>query len=97
MKKKSNPTTPLPADTRTVPLHQEIATQAYILWQHYGQPHGRDLGIWLEAERQVLGADSQVNRQGAGDVDAQSFSSALAADSRPPMPAAGSLARQSYR
>ncbi|MDX2185850.1 MAG: DUF2934 domain-containing protein [Opitutaceae bacterium] len=46
---------------RTRPLHEEISERARDLWQRYGQPEGRDEEIWLEAERQLLGADSLVN------------------------------------
>ena len=88
-KNKPAPAPALPSDTRTVPLHQEIATQAYILWQHYGQPADRDVSIWLEAERQVLGVDSRVNQQAGGAVEAKPLGSALAADA--PLPEAGQL------
>lgn len=87
---------PLPNDTRTLPLHQEIATQAYILWQHYGQPTGQDVSIWLEAERQVLGVDKRVNQQGGGAVEAKPLGSALAADAALPDPEEISE-RRSYR
>lgn len=79
MKKKSVSPSPLPSDTRTTPLHQEVATQAYILWNHYGQPSGQDVSIWLEAERQVLGVDSRVNQQAGGAVEARNLGAALAA------------------
>jgi hypothetical protein len=81
MKKKRNtPTAALPADTRTLPLHEAIATQAYILWEHYGQPAGNDVGIWLEAERQVLGTDRLVNQQPGGAVASRELAEALAPD-----------------
>lgn len=85
MKKKQKPekfveAPSLPNDTRTAPLHQDIATQAYVLWQHYGQPEGQDVSIWLEAERQVLGVDDQVNQQAGGAVEAKPLNSALAAE-----------------
>lgn len=73
-----------PSDTRTIPLHQEIATQAYILWDHYGRPSGRDVDIWLEAERQVLGIDQRVNQQAGGAVEAKPLGLALAADASLP-------------
>lgn len=84
MKKKSAPANPppavpVPSDTRTVPLHQEIATQARVLWNHYGQPAGRDVDIWLEAERQVLGVDGRVSQQAGGAVDAKKLSEAMTA------------------
>lgn len=58
----TQPTNPLPPDTRTVDLQQSIAAHAYALWQSYGQPENRALAIWLEAERQLLGADPHVNQ-----------------------------------
>ena len=36
------------------PTHDEISRQAYELWQNRGCPTGRDLELWLEAERQLL-------------------------------------------
>jgi hypothetical protein len=78
--KKNNPPVSIPSDTRDVSLHQEIATQAHILWERYGQPSGRDVSIWLEAERQVLGVDPRVNQQPGGSVDAKDLGSALAAE-----------------
>ncbi|HWL16577.1 MAG TPA: DUF2934 domain-containing protein [Opitutus sp.] len=44
-----NDTTSLTA-SRT-PSHEEITKKARELWESYGQPHGRDEEIWLEAER----------------------------------------------
>ncbi len=35
------------------PTHDEIARQAQELWQDRGCPAGRDVEIWLEAERQL--------------------------------------------
>lgn len=35
------------------PTHDEIAQRAQSLWDMRGQPHGHDLAIWLEAERQL--------------------------------------------
>lgn len=75
--KNSSPATAVPTDTRTLPLHEDIATQAHVLWEHYGQPSGRDVSIWLEAERQVLGVDARVNLQAGGAVEAEAFSAAL--------------------
>ena len=51
-------------DLRAAPLHQQIASAAEQLWRGYGQPEGRDVEIWLEAERQVLGTDPEVARVG---------------------------------
>ncbi len=37
------------------PTHEEIALQAYQLWQDGGSIHGTDVETWLEAERQLAG------------------------------------------
>jgi hypothetical protein len=74
LSKKSNTVpTAEPADVRQIPLHQETSQRARELWEKYGQPYGRDQEIWLEAERQVLGADPQVKKVGAGSVSAPAF------------------------
>lgn len=70
----------LPVDTRTMPLHDQIATQAHILWEHYGQPEGKDVSIWLEAERQVLGVDGEIQAVPGGAVAAWELSEALTPD-----------------
>ncbi len=36
--------------------HRAIATQAYLLWEQEGCPHGRAVDHWLAAERHVLSA-----------------------------------------
>jgi len=41
------------------PDQEEIARQAYAIWEQEGGRDGRDLDYWLEAEKQVL-AGSQV-------------------------------------
>jgi len=55
---------PASPDLRTRPLQEEIAACARELWRKYGCPVGRDEQIWLEAERQLLGADSEIARVG---------------------------------
>jgi hypothetical protein len=65
---KNPPEHPVLPDTRTLPLEKEISRHAYRLWQHYGCPRGRDVDIWLEAERQLLGLDPRVNQQPGGAV-----------------------------
>lgn len=64
------------ADTRTISLETRISRQAYQLWESYGRPEGRDVAIWLEAERQVLGADPQVSAAQSGSVAAPALQSA---------------------
>lgn len=60
----TSPTTPaMPAastETRQRPLEEDIARRAKELWERYNRPSGRDEQIWLEAERQLLGSDSQI-------------------------------------
>lgn len=65
-----------PADTRATPLEPRIAEQARALWEGYGRPEGRDVAIWLEAERQVLGADAKAAQQGRASVDARALKEA---------------------
>ncbi len=47
---------PAPVERPGRNLQEDITRQARLLWQSYGEPKGRDLEIWLEAERQVLGS-----------------------------------------
>jgi hypothetical protein len=35
------------------PSHDDVARCAQELWQNYGRPTGRDLEIWLEAEKKL--------------------------------------------
>jgi hypothetical protein len=70
---------------RALPLHESIATRAYELWDRYGRPPGRDVEIWLEAERQLLGTDARIADQGFGSVPAPLLRQATAAvTSEPP-------------
>jgi hypothetical protein len=43
--------------------HDEIARRAYQLWEQRGRPQGRDLELWLEAERQIVPASKPVREQ----------------------------------
>jgi hypothetical protein len=65
-----------PADTRKVALEARIAHQAHTLWERYGRPTDRDVSIWLEAERQVLGDEGRVSQQPFGAVSAPALESA---------------------
>ena len=52
---QESPTPVIPTDTTPhVPLHNDIAQCATELWLQYGQPVGRDLEIWLEAEQRLF-------------------------------------------
>lgn len=55
------------------PSQETISQRARELWEHYGRPDGRDNEIWLEAERQLLGVDSQVEGSGNTSVSAEQF------------------------
>jgi hypothetical protein len=72
-------------DLRTRPLQLEIAALARKIWETRGRPVGRDEAIWLEAERQLLGAGDLVNLgSGTAQTDALHQSA--------PPPAAGPAA-----
>lgn len=73
---------PVPAQTRALPLRPEIERRAYELWEHEGRPEGRDLEHWLAAERQLLGADSQITQTPAGAVRSEDFADAVAGGKR---------------
>lgn len=71
---ESSPNNAIPAarvDTRQGPTEADISRRARELWEGYGRPSGRDEAIWLEAERQLLGVDSEVVDQGGGPVAAK--------------------------
>lgn len=66
-------TSPGGPDLRSRSLQAEVAACARELWRQRGCPVGRDEAIWLEAERQVLGADPSVQRIGGDSSDAADF------------------------
>ena len=43
--------------------HQQIATQAYMLWESDGRLPGRDLEYWLKAEQQLNGVSQPIPSQ----------------------------------
>ena len=48
---------------KTTAPHREItseciASRAYSLWEQQGRPHGRDLELWLQAEKQLKSSQS---------------------------------------
>jgi hypothetical protein len=73
MKKHTTAQRTAPAEVRRMPLHDDISARARELWEKYGRPTGQDEEIWLEAERQLLGADPHVRKVGAGSVSAAAF------------------------
>lgn len=56
------------------PTWDDIARRAYSLWQQLGCPNGRDLNIWLEAERE-LAAPAASRRRRPPSGRAASFDS----------------------
>ena len=52
----TNPPATVADNRHTAPLHSDIAQCATELWIEYGRPEGRDVEIWLEAERRLLSA-----------------------------------------
>jgi len=59
----SHPHAPSLHGTRTAPHHNDIKLLASELWQQYGQPVGRDLEIWLEAEQQLFSAKQEPREE----------------------------------
>jgi hypothetical protein len=62
MQESHTPATTSPAAVKGTPLHDDIAQCARDLWVKYGRPTGRDLEIWLEAEKRLLSA-TQTQRE----------------------------------
>ncbi len=57
------------------PTHEEITTLARQLWQEQGEPQGRDVEIWFEAERQLADhADRGSGPHPSGNAEAMSKS-----------------------
>ena len=42
------------ASASTRPAHEKIEQRAYEIWSAEGCPRGRDMEIWLAAEREIL-------------------------------------------
>lgn len=49
-KKSAKPSSPTPSREIS---HDQIAERARAIWQERGQPEGRDLEHWLDAEREL--------------------------------------------
>lgn len=75
-----DPASAAPKHTREMPLLEEVSRRARQLWEEKGRPEGRDVEFWLEAERQVLGADPSVRAVPGGAVSAQQYSEATDAN-----------------
>ncbi len=92
MPKNSAPATIIP------PTQEDISRRATMLWENYGRPEGRDVEIWLEAERQLLGVDPLVEGRHNTSIVAISFDESTASGkprSRAGTPAAAALKTQS--
>lgn len=52
------------------PTHEEVAQRAREIWSARGSPGGSDMGIWLEAERQLaIGSPgSSATERSAGQI-----------------------------
>ncbi len=61
------------------PTQPDISRRAAELWENYGRPEGRDLEIWLEAERQLLGVDPLVEGRHRTSVAAITFDESTSA------------------
>jgi hypothetical protein len=48
---------PAPASSREI-TSECIASRAYSLWEQQGRPQGRDLELWLQAEKQLKASQS---------------------------------------
>lgn len=44
--------------TTNQPTREQIANQAYQLWEQHGRQPGRDQDFWFQAERQLLAAQA---------------------------------------
>jgi len=53
--KRATSSSPVVAPGRPPPSHEQIAALAHAIWIDRGQPEGRELDNWLEAERQLKG------------------------------------------
>jgi hypothetical protein len=68
------------------PTHDEIAQQAYLLWESEGCPHGSDVQYWLRAEA-LLNGDSKngsTNGSSAKSAKKNSKASFIATPNRAP-------------
>ena len=74
-------------EKKTNITHEQIAERARKLWQERGQPHGRDVEHWLDAERELRGESSGAKNLGKprDSVEAEKRLDGLV--ERPPSPA----------
>jgi hypothetical protein len=75
-------------DSSSTPTQEQIARRAYEIFIERGQPEGRDLEHWLEAERQ-LRASGKTSAQPVTASTSPSASSAPARGTQPAAPTNG--------
>jgi hypothetical protein len=75
-------------DSSSTPTQEQIARRAYEIFMERGQPDGRDLEHWLEAERQL---------RAAGQSKSQAPLAATATTTNPPIRATQPAASSSTR
>jgi hypothetical protein len=75
----------------TQPSYDEIARQAYLLWESEGCQHGSDVQYWLRAER--LLADSSNGSNGAARSTKKNSKATFIPSNKSPEVAARSAAR----
>jgi hypothetical protein len=78
MKNKRSSKSATSSDRLPPPTHEQITALAHQIWLERGQPEGRDLDNWLEAERQLRGEVRQP--QAADDIPADN--NALRSDAK---------------
>jgi hypothetical protein len=71
-------------DSSSTPSQEQIARRAYEIFIERGQPEGRDLEHWLEAERQLRAAG-----QGKGAAQTVSATSGPIRGTQPASPSNG--------
>jgi hypothetical protein len=57
--------------TRAEAIRNLIATRAYELWESEGQPHGRDLINWRQAEHEIMSCMGDGESPALSDEKAQ--------------------------
>jgi hypothetical protein len=65
----SAPAKPSPSQASPDVTQERIAERARQIWMDRGQPEGKDMEHWLEAERQLRGANKAGQDAGLTDRD----------------------------
>jgi hypothetical protein len=69
MKSKPISRPPFTATPSRPPTHEQIHALAHALWVDRGCPVGRDIDIWLDAERQLGGGTASLGHGERVDVE----------------------------